>query len=718
MRRVASRPPGPSKVACEISVRVPSSLLAPSMPPRQRGPKNGPLILDEPLSTREAAVFVSNPGMTEIEQLIDALRNQAPEHRHARVSLDHAPSPAFVAPLVKATRDPNAYVRASAVHALASYAEEDGQIREALFAALADDPQPSVRSAAAEVLAGMSTQAVPALLAALGDASLDVRKEAVLALGSHMTSDVLPAVTHALHHDPAPEVRERAVLALERSMPECAIDDLIRALEDESAIVRSAAACALGEYETGATPAIVTALVGALSDPLADVRESAARALRYSSAEAIPGLMAQLEDEAAGVRKEVIGTLGTLEACQAIDALAQRLRADPDAEVRCEAASALGNLRHASATPHLIDAFDSEADSHEVRAEIVRALGDTGDFKALPTLCAALRDTDAETRESAARGLDALVKPDVPESSSALAPLCAALQDAECSVREAARSALGSLGDPRALPFLIQAARDDTDVPLETALEAIARIDATAAERLLLEGLAHPDTGVQRTAAKFLVLAEDGPIPPEVLTCLAAPDGDPFAKCDLAKSLARRGGPEAAPLLIELLRDGSGHVRAAAAQALGERPDPRAITPLMSLLGDDDEDVRGETALALAALADDRAIGPLAELLDDQCAPVRRRAVWALSFLPPSKVLPHLVAGLQDDDPHVQSTAVSALADVCDAPTLRRIRSALPSAFDDVGSALEEAAAGLEDETPCPRSSSPRRVQLGTLHYE
>ncbi|MEZ2298627.1 HEAT repeat domain-containing protein [Variovorax sp. RCC_210] len=560
--------------------------------------------------------------------------------------------------------------------------------------------------------------APPTLLAALSDASPDVRKEAVLALGSHMTNDALAAVTRCLHHDPAPEVRACAVLALEQSKPEGAIDDLIQALDDESPVVRSAVACALGEHQTSETPAIVTALVRALSDASAGVRESAARALRYSSAEAVPALVALLADQAADVRKEAIGALGTLDAWQAVDALAELLRSDSDAEVRGGAASALGNLRHAGATAHLIDAFNDELTSSEVRSEIVRALGNTQDFAALPTLCVALQDADAETREAAAQGLDALVDPEVPDSSLALEPLCAALKDTECSVREAARSGLGSLKDPRALPFLIQAAQDDKEVPLETALEAIARIDPIAGEKLLLEGLAHSDTDVQRTAARFLVLPKDGPIPPEVLACLAAPDGDPFAKCDLAKALARRGGADALPVLIGLVQDRSGRVRAAAAQALGERPDPRAMTPLLALLGDDDEDVRGEAALALAALADDRAIAPLAALLDDGWAPVRRRAVWALSFLTPSKVLSHLVASLEDNDPHVRSTAVSALADVCDAKALRRIRSALLPAFEDVGSALEEAAADLEDEAPSRHDGPPRRVQLGTLHYE
>ncbi|CAA2110407.1 HEAT repeat domain-containing protein [Variovorax paradoxus] len=658
--------------------------------------------------------------VTEIEERIDALRGQDAGDRHPRVSLDHTPCAAFVAPLLAATTDPDPYIRASAVHALASYEpEEHAQLQEALFKSLADDPDPSVRSAAAEVMARMPGDTVAALLAALGDASADVRMEAVLALSAFEASDVVAAVTDRLHRDSAPEVRERAVMALERLKPEGVAGDLVRALEDPSALVRSAAACALGEHDAGETPVVLDALLLALSDPSAGVRENAARALRYSAAEAIPGLMALLADEASEARREATGALGTLGANQAIGALAERLRNDTDAEVRRGAAAALGDLGTEAATAHLIDAFGQEAESAEVRTEIVRALGSAHDVEALPVLCAALGDADAETREAAAEALQWLLDPEVPASMAALEPLCLALKDAVGSVRAVACGALGALNDARALPFLMQAGRDGTEECRIAALEAIARIDATAGEALLLEALADAATDVRRVAAKSLVLSAHAPIPSEVLDCMADPEGDPFARCDLAKSLAQRGGLEAVPVLLDLLRDGSGHVRAAAAQALCELPDPRAMRPLTALLDDDDEDVRGEAALALAALADDRAIEPLQALLNDDCPPVRRRVVWALSFFTPSKVLPLLVDALQDDDPDVQSTAASALADVCDAPALRRILSALPAGCDDVGSALEEAAAASEeDEGALPRSAASRRVQLGTVHYE
>ena len=264
----------------------------------------------------------------EIEQLVQALRGQDPEKRHARVSLQHDPCPAFIPHLLVTAKDADTYIRASAVYALAGYmAEASPQLLEALFSTLADDPDPSVRSAAAEVLAcRSSTSVLNALLAALGDASVDVRGNVVLALGGYGADAAVTALKDRMHRDPSPEVRRHAVLALERlmrhSQGENSIDDLILALKDESEDVRGAIVRALGEYpavEGEEIPAIMNALVQALSDASSYVREGAARALAYSSSEAIPGLMALLDDEDAGVRQEAVRALGTVDAYPAID---------------------------------------------------------------------------------------------------------------------------------------------------------------------------------------------------------------------------------------------------------------------------------------------------------------------------------------------------------------------------------------------------------------
>lgn len=126
----------------------------------------------------------------EIEALIATLRQQAPDMRRgANVSLtDLGVDDAFVPPLVAATRDADAYFRASAVHALADYdLGQYPQAESAVLHALTHDTEADVRAAAVLTL-GMQSEAVaqahlPACLQALKDPSAEVRREAVKVLG-------------------------------------------------------------------------------------------------------------------------------------------------------------------------------------------------------------------------------------------------------------------------------------------------------------------------------------------------------------------------------------------------------------------------------------------------------------------------------------------------------------------------------------------------------
>jgi HEAT repeat protein len=83
---------------------------------------------------------------------------------------------------------------------------------------------------------------------------------------------------------------------------------------------------------------------------------------------------------------------------QAVDALTAALE-DPDAGVRRQAASALGEIRNPRSVPALIAAAGDE--NREVRRHAARALGAIGDDRALPALTQALSDADAAVRRAA-----------------------------------------------------------------------------------------------------------------------------------------------------------------------------------------------------------------------------------------------------------------------------------------------------------------------------
>ncbi|MGO4152437.1 HEAT repeat domain-containing protein [Cupriavidus sp. YAF13] len=667
-----------------------------------------------------AAEAVRAPS--EIEDLIASLRAQPPdERRGANVSLtDPGTDDAFVPPLLAAARDEDPYIRASAIHALGHYdMEPHAQAAQAVLQALAGDPDASIRAAAAAALASQSPKHVHALVTALDDASAEVRKQAVLALGVFRTEPAVEALKDRLRHDQDAEVRAFAASMLGEVQRADLVPDLRVAVNDSDEGVRATALSALRECAGfDAVPALRNVFLAALSDTSAIVRETAAEALRFSPPEAIPALMVAANDEVARVRLQAVIALGSMQVHQAIGILADRIVSDPDEEVRYYAVNALGEMRHAAATQHLIDAFNNPAQTRRVRWAVLWALGDNNDFDALPVLHAALQDPDAEFRERAAGSLGSLPWEAHPDTTPTLQSLFRALSDAEPSVRRSVCDALASLRDAQAVPFLANALRDRDDEVRCKAIEAIGRIDAKGHAALILGCLQDPSRRVQQAAAETIWLPDGAVTPPEALAFLRAPDADAQVKGSLAKSLTRHGNPAVIAHLIDVFATAQADARAGLVEALREQPDPRAMPLLLGLLSDDDDEVRGEAAVALAAIGDDEAVPPLASRLKREPSPdVRRRVVWALSFFTPGKVLPLLTGSFGDSDPHVRQQAVQALAEICDVSELRDLLSALPKRREDVRQALEEAIEALETDAMPDEGGRSRRVGIGTVHY-
>jgi len=88
------------------------------------------------------------------------------------------------------------------------------------------------------------------------------------------------------------------------------------------------------------------------------------------------------------------------------------------------------------------------------REDAVKALGETGDERAIEPLIAALHDPSVEVRWQAARALSWI-------GSLAVQSLIAALRDPIPEVRWRAACALGEIADPIALPELERLAQDD-----------------------------------------------------------------------------------------------------------------------------------------------------------------------------------------------------------------------------------------------------------------
>ena len=183
-----------------------------------------------------------------------------------------------------------------------------------------------------------TSRIVQALIGALKDTNVEVRRAAVRSLANFEDRSAAPALREALRDSDA-EVRASAVEAL-GDMHDAASADAIAALiKDPHRDVRSHAIEALTDLELTESPA---ALLDALRDPDADVRHEAAHAVgHFQDARAVPMLRALLEDPNGEVREAAVEALGEIRNEAAIQALIVALKAK-DPKVRQAAADALG----------------------------------------------------------------------------------------------------------------------------------------------------------------------------------------------------------------------------------------------------------------------------------------------------------------------------------------------------------------------------------------
>ncbi|MFH9062298.1 fumarate reductase/succinate dehydrogenase flavoprotein subunit [Streptomyces coeruleorubidus] len=275
-----------------------------------------------------------------------------------------------------------------------------------------------------------------------------------------------------------------------------------------------------------------------------------------------------------------------------------------------------------------------------VRREAVAVLTETLPPGTGSALAAALRDTAAEVRATAAASLRELVEtlPPEPELRDGLA---AALAEPDPVVRTAALDVLRALRLGDVGLFADALADSDTAVRVE-AVRALVSVDAA---RELARAVTDPSREVRVTIAKGLAtvgaerLADDLP-----------PNADPAA--DLI-----------APALTALLDDPDALVRAAAYGALGTTGCPAPLTErAVAALSEQAWQVRAGAATALSVTDPEVAVPALAKALADANADVRKAAVLALTrHRATEEARAALATATSDSDADVRAYAARAL---------------------------------------------------------
>jgi HEAT repeat protein len=277
-------------------------------------------------------------------------------------------------------------------------------------------------------------------------------------------------------------------------------------------------------------------------------------------------------------------------------------------------------------------------------------------FMALPPM---LRDANSIVRWHAAKGLLTLRwKPDSDFNSAllyaslgqyealetfpehAVDALILSYQGSFPHQRQAIVELLGRFENPRAVPFLIEALKDEAYQVRMESVESLGR-------------LKKPE------------------LVPHIVSALK--DSSSAVRCSAIHVLGKRDDPTLIPALAGALSDENWEARIAAVNALGRFRLPEVIPHLLPALQDKELEVVQTAIKALGRLRAEPAILPLVLLLKHSASATREAALNALNAINPDwlrdpvcrKAIPELLKGLNDEEYWVRYSSSQVLRQIC-----------------------------------------------------
>lgn len=482
------------------------------------------------------------------------------------------------------------------------------------------------------------------------------------------------------------------------------------ALEDEDVDVRRIASKTLANIGAGAAT-VESMLIDALHDVDAEVRCNAADALGSASPAAIPGLTDALQDDHPLVRANAAIALGHIgaDAKTAVTAL-DRLIEDDIAEVRAAAITAIGDIGPDARIATTTLIQALNDTSVSVRRNAAVAIGRIGpDAKAALSVMSQLLDTDCVDVRRS------LVVGLSGIGLAAVPTLTKALDDEDARVRQSAASALSGIG-LAAVPTLMQTLGVSTSNPrtVERAEPVI-----TQARRPGVE----PNDDYSAIRMPTVAAMHPAVSRPTV----THPTDELPSSVSMSKTVRKTAG-SSFPDTEEL--DSSADILPLQPHPLGEIGNVArsAVPSLIQSLRDDDPEVRWNAAAVLGGIGKESVDG-LADALTHKDAEVRRNAAAALDRIgvDSAVAVPKLAVALRDIDTEVARYAASALGRIgagareaidslvtvlshTDSEVRRNAAIALGNIGPESTDAITDLLELLHDEAPKVRAAADRAL--------
>ena len=217
----------------------------------------------------------------------------------------------------------------------------------------------------------------------LASAEVEERRDALMRLGNLHRPDASRFAVTALS-DPVPVVRVAAAHAIVSLPADEAANLLLPLLQDKLEFIRREAAYALGETRSRSAVMPLTNLL--VMDKEASVRAAAAIALGQIGDQSVTQALTRVLSGSPREGKK-------------------KSKGETDGFVMSAAARALGQIHSAASVNVLIATLSNESVAADVRREAATALGQIGDSSAVPALRAAVASSDSYVSEAARTAL-------------------------------------------------------------------------------------------------------------------------------------------------------------------------------------------------------------------------------------------------------------------------------------------------------------------------
>ncbi|MFZ2960542.1 MAG: HEAT repeat domain-containing protein [Candidatus Ozemobacteraceae bacterium] len=562
-----------------------------------------------------------------------------------------------------------------------------------------------VRKTAADYLFAFQDAVIPYLSAGLNSYSEDVQHWALQVL-TRLGKKGAPAILRALKSSNT-DVRNFACTALGELREPAGIPPLLKLLGDDKWPVRRAASEALVKYGEEVISAIEQVMNRTEDE---DVRFWAIKSLGKLGAKAQRILLEALRTGNKQLRYVIAAALGESGDRRVIKVLIDSL-ADPDWTIRKSATQALAEIGENAIDP-LIEAVKEP--NEDIRDGCLLALVRIGD-SAMNRLFGTISEIDDNQRYLIRRSMVKL-------GSRVVEAMLRLFRSGKPEIMTFCAATLGEIGNPRAVPALIDGLSNDSWTVRRSCAYALGEVGERGVDRIA-EALKSPNDDVRYWVTRILDSVGEAGMPYLVK---ALSDKNKNIRFYAAKALRGSSNPETVRHLIKALSDSSWSVRKIAAQSI-TRMDGISIEHLLRNISNDNEDVRYWVGQILKETGPGR-LDQIHECLKTNDPELRLYACQALGIIADQRSTEVLIEILKIGNEWVRIYAAIALGRIGDARAVIPLIESLSDrnaevhrnimrAFQKLGSKVfETISTCVESENPMLRRNS--AIAIGELSEE